>query len=620
MNSTEARSKVRYILRQLSLGVVECFVPGTKKKSSNRVVPIHDERKWSRENAYERKTSTFIPNTINGRQLLKATTKIEEESTPVYEDKNSIFIISGPNIENSVCSAHPNVPQLSMSKIFGKPMELSLENFQDNHSSNLNSNKNEDKYSKIEVKIAKDITHKGSEIYAETNLDEISDQCLARNSSGNSLDGTSEENFEPNSSKSSNKLCHDFKGPDFDLNSLLCSFDNSIIKSVTNQSKKSIMTVNRFPKIKHQSISTASSSQKLENSICLQSNQENFSGTKDVMFRKKHSKEQQYNGPPRSSNNEVYVENKQERYFSSSIAKKLLSDSENEGTLSNGNRISEVSTMSFNIESENTIKDQHEKNVLPSSGKNFSSMNSLVSHDIKAGTSDVKSSPLYINVEPKSFKLSNEAKDQELNLGSLMDSFDNSLAKQLASHSKKSIMAVNRYQNARHQFSPIISNHQISNRSNHISKKNSMPLLETRNHHSENENVELIEKCENNKCYLKTEIEDRNHRNRSNTYPSLEKINHSSSNESDSSNQSNIKEAPGSIFGSKTDTNFSQQPHELNTILLETGGFEINKMESCHDPIENCINFNRFGIDVSSEKTHFQNKPLFSVYGMSRGC
>ena len=101
---------------------------------------------------------------------------------------------------------------------------------------------------------------------------------------------------------------------------------------------------------------------------------------------------------------------------------------------------------------------------------------------------------------------------------------------------------------------------------------------------------------------------------------SLEKINHSSSIESESSNQSNIKEAPGSIFGSKTDTSFSQQPHELNTILLETGGFEINKMESCHDPIENCINFNRFGIDVNSEKTHFQNKPLFSVYGMSRGC
>ena len=232
MNSTEARSKVRYILRQLSLGVVDCFVPGTKKKSSNRIVPIHDERKWSRENAHERKTSTFIPNTINGRQLLKATTKTEEESKPVYEDKNSIFMISGPNIENSVYSAHPNVPQLGMSKIFGKPMELSLENFQDNPSSNTNSNKNEYKYSKIEVKIGKDMIHKGSEIYTETSLDEINDQGLAQNSSGESLDETNEENFEPNSSKSSNKLCHEFKGPEFDLNSLLSSFDNSIIKNV----------------------------------------------------------------------------------------------------------------------------------------------------------------------------------------------------------------------------------------------------------------------------------------------------------------------------------------------------------------------------------------------------
>ena len=113
--------------------------------------------------------------------------------------QNSIFMISGQNIENSVCSAHPNVPQLGMSKIFGKPMELSLENFHDNPSSNTNSNKNEDKCSKIEVKIAKDITHKGSEIYTETNLDEINDQGLAQNPSGSSLDGTNEENFEPNS-------------------------------------------------------------------------------------------------------------------------------------------------------------------------------------------------------------------------------------------------------------------------------------------------------------------------------------------------------------------------------------------------------------------------------------
>ena len=424
--------------------MAECFVPGTKKKPSNRIVPIHDNRKWSRENANERRTSTFIPNTINGRRLLKATTKKEEESKPVYDSKRTIFMISGQNIENSVCSAHPNDPELGTSKIFVKPMELSLENSQDHPSLNANSNKKENRCSKIEVKIGKNTTHTGSEICTETNLDEINDQGSAQNSSGNSFEETNEKNFEPYSSKSSNELCHDFKSPEFDLNSLLSSFDNSIIKNVTKQSKKSIMTVNRFPKIKHQSISIASSSQKLENPTCFQSTQENSSGINDVMFRQKHSKEPV------------------------TLAKTTM----------------------------------------------------------------------------------------------------------------------------RHQ--------------------------ETRNYCSEKEDED--QKSEKGKCYLTTEIEDRDRRKRSYAIPSLEKMNQPSSIESESSDKSNIKEAPGSSSGPKSYTNFSRQQHELNTILLETGGFEINKMESCHDPIENCIDFNRLGIDVSSEKTHFENKPLFSVYGMSHGC
>ena len=613
LNSTEARSKVRYIVRKLSQDVVECFVPGAKKKASNRVVPIHDNRKWLRETTNERKTSTIIPNTINGRRLLKATTMKEEESKPVYGNTKSIFMISGQNIENSVCSTHPHDPALGRSKVFVKPMEFSLDYSPDHPSSNANLIKKQDTCSKIQVKIGKNITHKGSEIYTENNLDEINDQGLAQNSSRNSSDGTDEKIFEPSSSKSSNDLCHDFKGQEFNLNSLLCSFDNSIIKSVTIQSKKSIMAVNRFPKIKHQSISIESSSQKLENPTCFQSTQEDSSGTKDVMLRKKHSNEQQYDDPPRSLDTEVYVENNQKRYSSLSVEKKLRKESENEGTLSNGNRISEVSTISYNIESENTIEGQHENNVLPSSAENISSINSLARHGIEADTSDVKSSSLYINVEPKSIKSSNEAKGPEVNLGSLMDSFDQSIAKRLLSHSKKSIIEINRYQNARHQFSPITS-------SSHISKKNSMRHQETRVYCSEKEDEELITKSEKDKSYLKTEKEDHYRLNRSYTFPSLEKMNHSSSIESESSDKSNIKEAPGSFSGPKTNTNFSQQQNELNAILLETGGFEINKMESCHDPIENCIDFNRFGIDVNSEKNHFQNKPLFSVYGMSRGC
>ena len=52
------------------------------------------------------------------------------------------------------------------------------------------------------------------------------------------------------------------------------------------------------------------------------------------------------------------------------------------------------------------------------------------------------------------------------------------------------------------------------------------------------------------------------------------------------------------------------------TILQENNGFEINRMESSHDPIVDCFDFNRCCIDDGSEQIHLQNMPLFSVYGM----
>ena len=42
---------------------------------------------------------------------------------------------------------------------------------------------------------------------------------------------------------------------DIDLNSLIASFDNSTVQNFKNKSKKSIMSINRFPNIKHQNVS-----------------------------------------------------------------------------------------------------------------------------------------------------------------------------------------------------------------------------------------------------------------------------------------------------------------------------------------------------------------------------
>ena len=180
-------------------------------------------------------------------------------------------------------------------------------------------------------------------------------------------------------------------------------------------------------------------------------------------------------------------------------------------------------------------------------------------------------------------------------------------------NSEKSIMSMNRFPNVRHQTASIVSSSQQC-------EQKSRSLQNTRKRSGKTQSEKMDRWCSNEQYWLKTEVEDQNYQTQNHTIPSGRDGNYASEIKWVSTNEDRKVDAVSEVIQPPPELRSSHQTHELITILTQTNGFEINRMESCYDPIVDCMNFNRFKIDVGCEKVHFQNKPLFSVYGMSNIC
>ena len=101
------------------------------------------------------------------------------------------------------------------------------------------------------------------------------------------------------------------------------------------------------------------------------------------------------------------------------------------------------------------------------------------------------------------------------------------------------------------------------------------------------------------------------------TMPLIRKFSDESILDSRLSNVYATKEFPPFRQQSEVESKAKHGERDLLTILEENGGFTINRMESSHDPIVDCLDFKRCCIDDGREQIHLQNMPLFSVYGMS---
>ena len=406
------------------------------------------------------------------------------------------------------------------------------------------------------------------------------------------------------------------KSQELNLGSLINCFDNARFENFANKPKKSIMTVNRFPNIKHQSVVI----------------EENM----------------KHNDTRKNHQNIHYTELKastskgiQQNTFSSSTLE--VNQCQNNGPeagkeynapviTTNANTLTAESGSSF-------IHDQKRQHTLsiatsdekPQNFNEFTSIEiSMMSH--LSCNSDKNSNPSCIDPKPSSSKIQECIENGFFIIPEII--ITEIPCEEISSHS---ISSGNKYNTDSiqslntsslvHESRPG-SSHQLEDYPVGCQRyQGILPVPDDtrklKNYAPARQTNDIIIESNASKpeksykwCQEVANLKEAYH-NRRNSVPVASITNNTIELQQDLAQKKRTKEEPISLVHHRKEPNSRQQQLQLLSALRENGAFEINRMESSYDPIVNCMDFNRCFVDANREHIYFQKMPDFFVFGMS---
>ena len=428
---------------------------------------------------------------------------------------------------------------------------------------------------------------------------------------------TSISNDDENTSTEASNLrpCED-KSQEFDLVSLINCFDNARFENFANKTKKSIMNVNRFPNIKHQSVVT-------------EENIKHKGAGKD--HQNSHHSEMRFS-TLKAIHENTFSSTTVEENQSQNNKQEAVKECDGPANSTNANTLTAESSSCI-------IQHQKKKHTLSitTSDEKPQDFNNLKSTEISRTTHlscncDKNSNPSCIDPKPSSSNIQECIESGFFIIPEII--ITEIPCEEISSYSISSENECNTDSTQSLNTSSLVhesrpgSSHQFEDNPVCCQRYQGMFLVpdDTRklgnyapDRQTNDINIESsASKPEKSyRCCKEVANFKQTYHNRRNSAPVASITNNIIEIQPDLSQKQRTKEAPIILAHPRKESNSMQQQLQLLSVLRENGAFEINRMESSYDPIVNCMDFNRCSVDVNREQVYFQKMPEFFVFGMS---